>query len=293
MGMGMGSNNGPPLKKKGKGPPKVLEIPVSLHQYYHGHEVEMKMTRQAFCELCKGVGATDKEDCRTCGATGKVKHQIQLGPMQMAINIMNCHDCQGKGWKSKGKCIMCDGKQTKSQEMVLKLKIDSGSKPGDILKFANASSDSHEYEEAADVHIRLDETEDKSGWERKSPTKTGTGRGDDLHYNLTLSLTEAMSGCQPSITGHPKYTSGFDLRIEEVVVTGDIIVLKDMGMPLKGSGAHGDAIIHINVRASLIERTTWWMQPPTEKFVDVTDGGSRPVLKGKVMAIGGVVAATN
>jgi DnaJ-class molecular chaperone len=291
MGMGGmgGGNSGPPKKRKGKGPPKVLEIPVSLHQYYHGHEVEMKMTRQAFCELCKGVGATDKEDCRTCSASGKIKQQIQLGPMQMAINISDCRDCQGKGWKSKGKCIMCDGKQTKSQEMTLNLKIEPGANPGDILKFANASSDSHEYEEAADVHIRLDETENKSGWERKAPTKSN-GRGDELHYTLTLTLTEAMSGCQPTITGHPKFPNGFDLRIDEVVISGDLIVLKDMGMPMRGSKeAYGDAIIHINVRASLTERTTWWMSPVYEKFIDVPDGTSRPVLKGKVMAIGGII----
>jgi DnaJ-class molecular chaperone len=96
-----------------------------------------------------------------------------------------------------------------------------------------------------------------------------------------------MVGCQPTITGHPKYQSGFDLRIDEVVVGGDLIMLKDMGMPLKGKdGAYGDAIIHLRVRASLKERTEWWMRPVAEKTSEANTG--RPVVKGKVLAVGGV-----
>ena len=96
-----------------------------------------------------------------------------------------------------------------------------------------------------------------------------------------------MTGCQPTIVGHPKFPAGFDLRIDEVVVGGDLIVLKDMGMPLKGGGeVFGDAIIHLRVRASLMERTEWWMKPVQEKSSEAVTG--RPVLKGKVLAVGGV-----
>jgi DnaJ-class molecular chaperone len=276
----------PPKKRPGKGPAKVMEIPVSLHQFYHGHQVEMKMTRQAFCELCKGEGATDKENCNVCGGQGKIRQHVQMGPIAFS-NEGPCPQCHGKGTKHKGKCIGCDGKCTKPQEMTLNLKIEPGARVGEVLVFPKASSDSNEYEETSDVHIRLDDIEEKSGWERK-PSKT-TGRGDDLHYTLSLTLTEAMTGCMPTIKGHPKYSDGFDLRIDEVIVGGDLIILKDMGMPLKGvdGGAHGDAIIHLRVRAALTERTQWWMNPVSEKFT-WPDMGQRTVLKGKVLAVGGL-----
>lgn len=250
FGMGSGGNTAP-KKRPGKGPPKVMEIPVSLHQFYHGHRVEMKMTRQAFCELCKGVGSTDKENCGGCGGHGKVRQHVQMGPISF-VNEGPCNQCQGKGWKSKGKCIMCDGKCTRPQEMTLNLAIDPGARAGEVQVFPNASSDSNEFEETSDVHIRFDDIDEKSGWERKANSKSG--RGDDVHFVLGISLTEAMTGCQPTIVGHPKYATGFDLRIDEVVVGGDLIVLKDMGMPLKGGGvdSFGDAIIHLRVRASLM-----------------------------------------
>jgi DnaJ-class molecular chaperone len=285
-----GGGSPPPKKRPGKGPEKVIETPISLHQFYHGHQAEMKMTRQAFCELCKGVGATDKENCGTCGGHGKIRQVIQMGPVQM-VNEGPCHGCHGKGWKSKGKCIMCDGKKTRPQEMTLDLKIQPGAKVGDILKFPNASSDSEEYEEASDVHIRLVDIEEKSGWERRARPKND--RGDDLHYTLGITLTEAMTGCQPTIVGHPKYPNGFDLRIDEVILGGDIIRIENMGMPMHGyTDKFGDAVIHIRVRGSLTERTQWWMRPVTDKFINIISGAAemsgRPVLSGKVLAIGGV-----
>jgi DnaJ-class molecular chaperone len=285
MGGGSGAG-GPPKKRPGKGPPKVMEIPVSLHQFYHGHQVEMKITRQAFCELCKGEGATDKENCGMCGGQGKIRQHIQMGPVSL-MNEGPCPQCQGKGVKHKGKCIMCDGKCTRPQEMTLNLKIEPGARVGEVLVFPKASSDSNEYEETSDVHIRLDDIEEKSGWERK-PSKVA-GRGDDLHYVLNLSLTEAMSGCQPLIVGHPKHPDGFYLRIDEIIVGGDLIVLKEMGMPLKGAdgGAYGDAVIHLRVRAALTERTQWWMNPFVEKFSWPAET-DKPVLKGRVLAVGGV-----
>jgi DnaJ-class molecular chaperone len=280
-----GGPSGPPKKRPGKGPAKVMEIPASLHQFYHGHKVEMKITRQAFCELCKGEGATDKENCGMCGGQGKIRQHVQMGPIQFT-NEGPCPQCQGKGTKHKGKCIGCDGKCTKPQEMALNLNIEPGAKVGDILVFPKASSDSNEYEETSDVHIRLDDIDEKSGWERKTNAKSG--RGDELHYTLNITLTEAMTGCQPLIIGHPKFPEGFLLRLDEVIVGGDLLVLKDMGMPLKGkANSFGDAIIHLRVRAALTERTQWWMNPIVDKF-NWIDGGDKPVLKGKVLAVGGV-----
>jgi DnaJ-class molecular chaperone len=280
-----GNSHAPPKKHPGKGPAKVMEIPISLYQFYHGHKVEMKITRQAFCELCKGDGATDKENCKMCGGQGKIRQHVQMGPISFS-NEGPCPQCHGKGWKHIGKCIMCDGKCTKPQEMILNLSIDPGARAGEMQIFSNASSDSNEYEETSDVHIRFDDIDEKSGWERKPNNKTG--RGDDLHYTLNLTLTESLTGCQPLIIGHPKFPNGFFLRIDEVVVGGDLLVLKDMGMPYKGkTNAFGDVIIHLRVRAAFTERTLWWMNPIINKF-NWMDGGDKPILKGKVISVGGV-----
>ena len=289
---GGGGGPPPPKKRPAKGPAKVMEIPVSLHQFYHGHQVEMKMTRQVFCKICKGDGATEKENCGPCGGHGKVRQHIQMGPITM-INEGPCGHCHGRGWKLKGKCIGCEGRGTTPEEMTLTLKIDPGSKAGDVLKFAGAASDSPDYEERSDVHIRLDDVEEKSGWVRQSRPKPD-GRGDDLHYTLHLGLTESLTGAQPVLIGHPKYEGGFDLRVDEVVIGGDIIRLEGAGMPGPNGSFDtcGDGIIHIRVRGSIVERTQWWMQPPTSKheWVDETIS-KRPVLKGRVMLIGGIGSA--
>ena len=81
--------------------------------------------------------------------------------------------------------------------------------------------------------------------------------------------------------------------IDEVVLGGDVIRIEGMGMPMHGStDKFGDAVIHIRVRGSLTERTQWWMKPVTDKFVNIINGAAemsgRPVLSGKVLAIGGI-----
>jgi len=236
--------------RRAKGAPKVLGIPLSLFQYYHGHTMDLKMGRQKFCSTCNGKGSTRRETCGVCNGAGKRRQIIQMGPMTMATEGP-CVSCRGEGSIAQNKCESCNGSCFVGDEKDLKVVIEPGSKPGRVIVFPNACSDSHDCETPGDVNIRLEEAGETEGWVRK---------GDDLHIDFEISLNEAMCGTRRKIFGHPKHPDGFYMLVLDVpLVTGDTIVLKEMGMPLGGAekDKKGNAYLHVFVYPTDEERREW------------------------------------
>jgi DnaJ family protein A protein 2 len=242
--------------RKAKGTPKVLGIPLSLYQLYHGHSMEIKMGRQKFCPTCKGKGSLTRETCKVCNGAGKRRQIVQMGPMTMATEGP-CAPCKGEGSIAQGKCEECGGSCFVADEHDLRVVLEAGSRPGEVIVFPDACSDSHDCEKPGDVHIRLEEADSAEGWVRK---------GDDLHLDFDISLNEAMCGTRRKVFGHPKHPDGFYMLVLDIpVVSGDTIVLKDMGMPIKGSlnqDKKGNAYLHVNVYPTDEERREWNIQPP-------------------------------
>ena len=240
--------------KRAKEPPKVLDVPLSLSHFYNGHTLEVRMGRQKFCGPCGGKGSTERETCRGCNGAGMISRQIQMGPF-MGTTTGPCEVCLGQRSVPKGTCAECSGTGFLHEETSLPVIIPKGSRPGDVLVFAEACSDSHHYEKRGDVNIRLSEADDTEGWVRK---------GQELHYNFKIGLSEAMCGTRRIVRGHPRYPDGFYMLVLDVpVVTGDTIIMKEMGMPNKEEpDRFGDAHLHVYVYPTKEERVAWATDPP-------------------------------
>jgi DnaJ family protein A protein 2 len=240
-GMGRG---GPRVVKRPKAPPKVTDIPLSLHDFYHGRSIQVKFERQKFCETCKGQGATSFQPCNTCKGAGHIRQHIQMGPMVM-VNEGPCHDCQGEGKKASGNCYLCGGKKTMPQEKELTLKIEAGMKPGEVLVFAKECSDDPNYDEAGDVHFVLQEAAGDDGWTRK---------GDDLETQVSVNLQESLLGCQKMLQGHPGYPEGLEITVPVGCMNGEILTVVGKGMPKKGTSDMGVLRVRVNVTVSEKEK---------------------------------------
>lgn len=234
--------------KRAKGTPKVLGIPLSLYQLYHGHTMEIKMGRQKFCSTCNGKGSLSRDTCKVCNGVGKRRQIIQMGPMTMASEAP-CVPCKGEGSVPQGKCESCGGSCFTADENELRVVLEPGSRPGEVIVFPDACSDSHDYEKPGDLHIRFEEAHSVEGWVRKN---------DDLHLDFAISLNEAMYGTRRKVFGHPKHPEGFYMLILDIpVVSGDTIVLKEMGMPIKGTTKKGNTYLHVFVYPTDEERHEW------------------------------------
>lgn len=238
------TQRGPRVVRRAKGHPKMTEIPLKLHDFYHGRSFQVKFERQKFCETCKGQGATSFQNCSTCQGNGVVRQHIQMGPMVM-INEGMCHDCQGEGKKPSGNCYICSGKKTKPQEKELTVKIEPGMKPGEVLIFPKECSDDPNFDEPGDVHFLLQEADGDDAWIR---------RGDDLETQVAVSFQESLLGCKKVFQGHPGYPQGLEVTVPVGTGNGEVITVVGKGMPKKGSGDFGSLRCKVTVTVSEKDR---------------------------------------
>lgn len=243
-GMGGGAARGGVRVRRAQGPPKTIEIPLTLKDYYHGRTLQVKFERAKFCEQCKGEGATSFQTCDTCRGAGVVRQIMSMGPIQM-VNEGPCRDCMGAGKKASGACYVCGGKKTKAQEKTIEVKIEPGFLPGEVLVFPKECSDDPNYEEPGDVHLLLQEAAGDDGWVRKA---------EDLETQVTISFAESLLGCKKTLKGHPGYESGLELNLPVGVANGELLAYPGKGMPRKGGKEMGTLRCRVTVTVSEKEK---------------------------------------
>jgi DnaJ family protein A protein 2 len=245
-------------RRGGKAPPKIHEMPVSLWDYYHGKRVKIQFERQKFCEPCKGDGAEKYDTCAGCGGSGMRQQVIMMGPMR-AVTHAPCTDCRGEGKRISLVCKSCNGKKFVTQEKVLEVTIAAGMRPKGVIVFEKECSDQHEYVEAGDVHIVLQEADEENRFKRIAGT-------DDLQVATTIGLRDSLLGCTERLAGHPGHPQGLPIDIPVGVQNGETIVIAGEGMPRK-EGGRGDLRLLVSVRATDAEKSV--LKAGREKLLEV------------------------
>lgn len=228
-----------------KASPKVHEMPISLWDYYHGKRVKIQFERQKFCDTCKGDGAEKYDSCQGCGGSGMKQQVIMMGPMR-AVSHGPCGDCRGEGKRVAIVCKQCNGKKFVSQEKALEIAVVPGMRPKEIIVFEKECSDQHEYVEAGDVHIVLQEADEDNRFKRIYGT-------DDLEIATTIGLRDSLLGCTERLLGHPGHPQGITVDIPVGVQNGETVVVAGEGLPKK-NGGRGSLRLSVSVRATDAEK---------------------------------------
>lgn len=240
-GMQQRRPGGPPSsRRKGKAPPKIHEINLTLHDYYHGRTLKINFERQRFCVDCKGDGYTSFTSCTECNGSGSITRQMMMGPGMAMMSTSPCGSCQGSGQKNGPKCWSCNGKCFTNENKSLDVVIEPGMKAGDKLYFANECSDTQEYAQAGDVHILLCDADNETPWTRD---------GIHLRATHTVNLKDSLLGSKHTLHQHPGFKDGFEFEIPPGSTNMTQIHIKDSGMPLRGNlgNLKGEAIITLRV----------------------------------------------
>jgi len=231
----------PQRRREGKGPGKNQEIPLQLDDYYKGRELNVKLGRQCFCKGCKGTGGASTKACDQCKGRGVLNQMINMGPIQMMAQTP-CPPCGGKGEQVLGKCVTCQGRGMTHEEKTMKIIVEPGMMPGNTIVFQGMCSDHPSFTEAGDVTVIL-----KDADEENADTALWSREGTRLKTTVTVSLTESLLGAIKVIKGHPGYPNG--LPIDIAVGTQNLWVgtFPGLGMPVRGTPRHGEAVITVLV----------------------------------------------
>jgi DnaJ-class molecular chaperone len=80
---------------------------------------------------------------------------------------------------------------------------------------------------------------------RRGERARANRRGQDLHYRLPIDFVESIAGANKRLTLPDGGT--LDVTIPPGLVDGQVVRLRGKGAPGTGSGAHGDALIEVEV----------------------------------------------
>ncbi|KAH7365905.1 hypothetical protein KP509_18G052400 [Ceratopteris richardii] len=147
----------------------------------------------------------------------------QLGPGMIQQMQHACPDCKGSGEtiNEKDKCSQCKGEKVVQEKKILEVFVEKGMKHGRKITFAGEADEAPDTV-TGDIVFVLQEKEHPK-FKRK---------GDDLFYEHTLSLTEALCGYQFILAHLDSRQLLIKSRPLEIVKPGQFKVISDEGMPI-------------------------------------------------------------
>ena len=210
-----------------KGSNLRIRVKLTLEEIANGVEKKIKVKRKV-----QAPGTTYKT-CATCNGTGQVTRVTNtiLGRMQTATT---CTTCGGAGQAIDKKPADADAHGLIANEETVSIKIPAGVVDGMQLKVSGKGNEAPGNGISGDLLVVITE-EDHDTLQRE---------GDNLHYDLYVSLPDAVLGTSKEID---VVTGKVRIKIEPGVQSGKILRLRGKGIPSINGYGKGDLLVHVNV----------------------------------------------
>tara|TARA_R110002051_G_scaffold100879_3_gene171351 strand:+ start:38430 stop:39548 length:1119 start_codon:yes stop_codon:yes gene_type:complete len=221
---GFGGGGG---QRRAKGSSLKIRVSLTLEEVANGVEKKIKVKRKVQAD-----GVTYKT-CATCGGRGQVTKITNtiLGRMQTAAT---CSSCGGSGQIIHQRPAEADAQGLVVKEETVSVKIPGGVEDGMQLKVSGKGNDAPGNGVPGDLIVAI-ETKEHDTLKRE---------GDNLHYDLYVSISEAVLGTSKEIDA---VTGKVRIKLEPGIQSGKILRLRGKGISsLNGYGA-GDLLVHVNV----------------------------------------------
>ncbi len=226
-GGGFGGGFGGGGRRTVKGSNLRIRVQLTLEEIANGVEKKIKVKRK---KLAQG---TTYKTCSTCNGQGQVT-RIQntiLGRMQTSAT---CSSCGGLGQIVDSKPANADAEGMLPTEETVSIKIPAGVVDGMQLKVSGKGNDAPGNGIAGDLLVAIEE----------KPHETLQREGDNLHYDLYISFSEATLGASKEIE---TVTGKVRIKIDNGTQSGKILRLRSKGIPSINGYGTGDLLVHVNV----------------------------------------------
>jgi len=220
---------------KKRGSDISIDIEVSFSEAVFGVERKILITKNSFCESCKGTGAkkgSEMETCPTCNGNGKVRETKQsfFGSFS---NVRVCEKCHGTGKVSKEKCKDCHGMGIQRKQEEINVKIPAGINNGEMIRLSGAG-EAVTGGVAGDLYIKV----------RVTPHKYFRKEGVDLKMDLEVKLSDALLGAEYTVE---TLDGKIKVKIPKGVTHGEMLRVRGKGVPVSEI-RRGDLFIKIKIK---------------------------------------------
>lgn len=212
------------------------DLEITLDEVLTGTEKDIPYTRLAACEACDGTGAapgTQPKRCRTCGGIGQVRSTRNTFIGTVAT-IHDCPECGGAGEVIAHPCEECKGRAVRQREENLTISVPPGVRSGDELVMRGFGEAPIGGGRTGDLYIRI----------RVAEHDRFVRRGDDLHVEAPLSITQAALGDTVTIEG---LDGSIEVSVPAGTQTGEELLIPGRGLPRTRSTRRGDLHVHTRV----------------------------------------------
>ena len=214
-------------QRRMKGSNLRIRVSLTLEEIANGVEKTVKVKRK---KVAQGTKFTT---CNTCGGSGQVTRisNTILGRMQTAST---CSACGGSGQVIDAKPANADAHGMLLSEETVSIKIPAGVVDGMQLKVSGKGNEAPGNGVPGDLLVVIEE----------KPHATLQREGDNLHFDLYISFSEAALGTSKEID---TVSGKVRIKIEPGVQSGKILRLRNKGVPSINSYGTGDLLVHVNV----------------------------------------------
>ncbi|MEL6916171.1 MAG: molecular chaperone DnaJ [Bacteroidota bacterium] len=214
-------------QRRVKGSNLRIRVKLTLAEVANGVEKKVKVRRK------KQASGVTYKTCPTCNGAGQVTKITNtiLGRMQTAAT---CSTCGGSGQILDKRPNDADSQGLKVIEETVSIKIPAGVEEGMQLKVPNKGNEAPGNGVPGDLLVAI-ETEDHATLKRE---------GDNLHYDLYISISEAVLGTSKEIDA---VTGKVRIKLEPGIQSGKILRLRGKGISSINGYGSGDLLVHVNV----------------------------------------------
>jgi molecular chaperone DnaJ len=224
---GFGGFGGGTRQRVVKGSNLRVRVKLTLEEIANGVEKKIKVKRKV-----QAPGVSYKT-CTTCNGSGQVTRITNtiLGRMQTASP---CNVCGGAGQTIDQRPSGADMQGLKISEDTVSIKIPAGVVDGMQLKVSGKGNAAPGNGISGDLLVVITEQDHK----------TLQREGDNLHYDLYISLPDAVLGTSKEID---TVTGKVRIKVDAGVQSGKILRLRGKGIPSINGYGKGDLLVHVNV----------------------------------------------
>ncbi len=214
-------------QRRVKGSNLRIRVKLTLEEVANGVEKKVKVPRKV-----QAAGVTYKT-CGTCGGRGQVTKVTNtiLGRMQTAAA---CSSCGGSGQTIDKRPSGADAHGLKDNEETVSIKIPAGVEDGMQLKVPGKGNDAPGNGIPGDLLVAI-ETQEHETLKRE---------GDNLHYDLYISFSDAVLGTSKEIDA---VGGKVRIKLEPGIQSGKILRLRGKGISSINGYGSGDLLVHVNV----------------------------------------------
>lgn len=211
-------------------------VQLEFEEAVFGVEKEIEITRDERCETCNGSGAkpgTSPSKCSTCNGRGEVR-QTQRTILGSMVQVTTCPACQGKGEVIVDPCQTCHGKgeirKTRRKVVTIPKGVDTGTQ----IRLAGEGQPGKNGGPPGNLYLVI----------QVKPHKYFQRRDDDIFLDLNINIAQAALGDKVTV---PTVHGNEELRIPAGTQPGDVMRLRDKGVPHLRNNGHGDQLVVLNV----------------------------------------------